>query len=478
METNNLRLALQLIPKLPLLFRVVLANILGLSESSKYLDVRSDAILSVLRSMLTRSTPRPIGKVQAMTLKDPGIKGRIWVSKVAADVPPETDVRDALMAAVEAMKDPRSAGEPLRSPSLDPVEAEWTGYRAAAGPDDQLPMISETEKYHEMMRECKRKSTVLYFHGGAYYLCDPSTHRSSNKKLAKLTGGRVYSVRYRLAPQNPFPAAVLDALVSYLTLLYPPPGAVHEPVSPSDIVFAGDSAGGNLSLALLQTVLELRRQNRQITWFGEQREVPLPGGVAVNSPWLCIVQSMPSWDRNSRWDYLPPARMLESKQPPPDDAWPANPPRRHLYVDDAYLLHPLVSLQMNATWKESPPIYICTGWECLADEDRYLASKLRRDGVQVVLEEYEAMPHVFAVLLAHLREAKRCMEGWSKFIVDVTEAPEKIQSSFTTIRAKTLEEVAIDVEKLTPYSDSDVQDLAHERLGRNAPPVSEALAKL
>ncbi|KAH7027874.1 alpha/beta hydrolase fold-domain-containing protein [Microdochium trichocladiopsis] len=478
MEANNLRLALQLIPKLPLMLRVVLANLLGLSESSQYLDVRSDVLLSVMRSILTRSTPRPIGKVQAMTLKDPGIKGRIWISKVVADVPPENDVRDALMGAVEAMKEPRSSGEALREPAIEPVEAEWTGYRAGAGPDDPLPMISETEKYHEMMKECKRKSTVLYFHGGAYYLCDPATHRQSNKKLAKLTGGRVYSVRYRLAPQNPFPAAVLDALISYLTLLYPPPGAVHEPVSPSDIVFAGDSAGGNLSLALLQTVLELRRQNRQITWFGELRSVPLPGGVAVNSPWLCIVQSMPSWDRNSQWDYLPPARMLESKQPPPDHAWPATPPRKHLYVDDAYMLHPLVSLQLNATWKESPPIYMCTGWECLADEDRYLAAKLKRDGVQVVMEEYEAMPHVFAMLLGHIKEARRCMEGWSQFIVKTTEEPEKIESSFTTIKARTLAEVAIEVDKLTPYSDADVQKLAYDCLGKEAPPLPEALAKL
>lgn len=240
METDNLRLALQLIPKLPLVIRVAVANVLGISESSQYLDLRSDVILSVLRSMLTRSTPRPIGKVQAMTLKDPGVKGRIWISKVVADVPPETDVRDALMSAVEAMKEPRSEGEPLREPDILPIEAEWTGYRAAASKDEQLPQISETEKYHEMMKECKRKSTVLYFHGGAYYLCDPATHRQSNKTLAKLTGGRVYSVRYRLAPQNPFPAAVLDGLVSYLTLLYPPAGAVHEPVSASDIVFAGD----------------------------------------------------------------------------------------------------------------------------------------------------------------------------------------------------------------------------------------------
>ena len=69
---------------------------------------------------------------------------------------------------------------------------------------------------------------------------DPATHRPLTKLIAKLTGGRVYSVRYRLAPQNPFPSALLDALVSYFTLLYPPPGAVHDAVASENIVFGGD----------------------------------------------------------------------------------------------------------------------------------------------------------------------------------------------------------------------------------------------
>ena len=47
-------------------------------------------------------------------------------------------------------------------------------------------------------------------------------------------------MRYRLAPQHPFPSALLDALVSYFTLLYPPPGSIHEAVPASDIVFGGD----------------------------------------------------------------------------------------------------------------------------------------------------------------------------------------------------------------------------------------------
>ncbi len=114
------------------------------------------------------------------------------------------------------------------------------GTRAGVAGDAVLPPISESARYAELRKECKSPAAVLYFHGGAYYLCDPATHRASTKRLSKLSGARVYSVRYRLAPQNPFPAALLDVLVSYFTLLYPPPGAYHDPIKPEHIVFAGD----------------------------------------------------------------------------------------------------------------------------------------------------------------------------------------------------------------------------------------------
>lgn len=228
-----------LLPKIPLLTRTIFLHVLGMSETAQYLDLETDVTVTVLRSMLDSPKPRPIGKTQAMTLLDPGVKGRIWISNVASQVPPETGIRDALMDVILAMGD-LAAGFSFNTPDLVPVEAEWTGYRAAATPESRLPAISEAQRYAEMMKECKTAATVLYLHGGAYYLCDPSTHRPLTKRLAKLTGGRVYSVRYRLAPQHPFPAALLDALVSYFTLLYPPPGSIHEAVAPKDLVFGGD----------------------------------------------------------------------------------------------------------------------------------------------------------------------------------------------------------------------------------------------
>ena len=73
-------------------------------------------------------------------------------------------------------------------------------------------------------------------------------YRKTTGKLAELTGGRVLAIRYRLAPQNPFPAAILDTLIAYLNLLYPPPGSSHFAVPADSIVLAGDSSGGVLAI--------------------------------------------------------------------------------------------------------------------------------------------------------------------------------------------------------------------------------------
>lgn len=252
--SQNLKLISLILPRIPLILRVAVMHVLRLSEPAKYLDLRSALVISVLRSILEPS-PSPskahsVSAVQRLTLLDPGVKGRIWVSTYTSPVPPETDARDAVLQAIRDMADPKFSppqedratfSPPEVDLELAPVEAEWTGYRSSASPDERLPDLPDRDLYDAMMRECAEPATtVLYLHGGAYYLCDPSTHRHTTKTLAKLTGGRCYSVRYRLAPQHPFPAALLDALVSYLTLLYPPPDAFHEAVKPEHIAFAGD----------------------------------------------------------------------------------------------------------------------------------------------------------------------------------------------------------------------------------------------
>ncbi|XDG05772.1 hypothetical protein ABKA04_005387 [Annulohypoxylon sp. FPYF3050] len=481
---SQLGFAITLLPKLPLVLKTVLLHVLRRSETSKYLDLKSDVTISVLRSTLNSGKPVGIRETQEMTRRDPGVKGRVWISTATSQVPPEVGVRDALLTAIDGLRDggARGATPSFKIPDIVPVEAEWTGYRKDADKDSLPPAISEREKYGEMMKEVRSKSTVLYFHGGAYYVCDPITHRGVVKSIVKATGGRAYSVRYRLAPQNAFPAALLDALVSYLSLLYPPPGSFHESVAPSDIVFSGDSAGGNLALALLRTLMEIRGKNLKIAWFGEDREVPLPAGVAAISPWVDLIQTMPSLVENQQWCYLPPPMLLsETMKPKPDGLWPTDPPRRHIYIDDEYILHPLGTLQMNRSWEGAPPIYVSCGWETIADEDRYLVSKLVRDNVTVVFEEYEAMPHVFVAVLPYLAEAKRNVEGIAKFVRDVCETPGEVKSSFKTIKAKSLEDIEIDPETLSPYTDEQVWDMARREIKeRNVlqVPVADMPAKL
>ncbi|KAI0112468.1 alpha/beta hydrolase fold-domain-containing protein [Nemania sp. FL0031] len=462
------KMAWAVLPKIPHLIRLFFARLLGLSETARYLSLKTDMTLTIFRSMLSGahgSKPQTVTDTQAMSCLDPGVKGKLWVSNTVSDVPPEGGIREALMSVIRSMADSEAqAAASFRVPDIVPVEAEWTGYRSGAGENDPLPDISEEQKYEEMMKECNNATTVLFFHGGAYYLCDPATHRPLAMRLAKEMGGRVYSVRYRLAPQHPFPAALLDALVSYFTLLYPPPGSIHEAVSPRDIVLGGDSAGGNLAAVLTQTLLQLHRQGTKIAWFGVKRRVPLPAGVTLVSPWLDITQSMPSWSTNQKWDYLPHPSAREKIDYAPCPAWPASPPRTHLYVDDALRTHPLVSAHLAPSWAGAPPVWVVCGWECLADEARYFVAKLRAGGVRVAFEEYEAMPHDFIHILPSIAESERCFQGWARFITATRKEPEGIEASYTYIKAKTLEESEGDVEKLTPYDEEGVRELVAAKL--------------
>jgi hypothetical protein len=239
-SSETLELFLTLLPRIPLIVRVAILHLLQLSEQSSYLDLRTELTVAVMRSVLAPAKPHTISEAQKLINRDPGIKGRIWVSKVASPAPPETSVRDGLLEAIRGLQHEKTKYAAVREPDMLPVEAEWTGYRAGVGSDAKLPDVSEAERYRSMMAEVRKPTTILYLHGGAYYLMDPATHRPTTKKLAKLTGGRCYSVRYRLAPQHPFPAALLDSLCAYLTLLHPPPGSFHQPVKPEHIVFAGD----------------------------------------------------------------------------------------------------------------------------------------------------------------------------------------------------------------------------------------------
>ena len=193
-----------------------------------------------------------------------------------------------------------------------------------------------------------------------------------------------------------------------------------------------------------------------------------------------MTHSSPSCDTNAEFDYLPSLQGLNLQRLPECPAWPTKPPRKALYVADSLMTHPLVTLLMAQDWKGAPPVYICTGWELLADEDKLIASKLHQDGVRVVFEEYEAMPHCFALIFTKMPGARRCMDGWIGFMEKVIADPSTIESSFKSVKAKTLEEVDIPPENLAPYGEEEMKKRIYDTAGIKVPADSagETIAKL
>ena len=280
------------------------------------------------------------------------------------------------------------------------------------------------------------------------------------------------SVRYSLAPQNAFPAALLDSLIAYLSLLYPPPGALHEPVPASQVVFSGDSAGGNLAFSLLQLLLHDHRTSASsattIRYNNRDVELPLPAGVACNSAWLDSTRSMPSVTNNAKYDYLPPPPSNKViKHFPKCDIWPTDPPRRDLYCHESMLCHPLVSPLAAKDWEGTCPVWFSYGTEMLLDEGQVLASRIARQGGRVQFEEYEAMPHVFPLLLDFLNCSKACVLSCAEFMKDVV-GNKTIEMRGVTVKAKTLKMEARDVEKLAPLSDEEVDRIMREAMRKRS----------
>ncbi|KAL8732896.1 MAG: hypothetical protein Q9166_002497 [cf. Caloplaca sp. 2 TL-2023] len=465
MDTSPSALLRLLLPKVPFIAKTALWHTLWLSPTSSKWDLRTEITVKIIRSLLDSPEPTPLLKQQRWSLKDPGIKGPMWISKVTLPKPEEEDIRDVLVEAIESLKD---SGGIYTIPAIVPVEAEWTGYRANVRYDRPRLDLSEAQHYQRLMAEVTSPVTILYFHGGVHYMMDPSSHRIPTSRLAHAANGRCLSVRYRLSPQNPFPSALLDAFQAYLSLLYPPPGSFHGPVPASNIVLAGDSAGGNIALALVQLILQINRSTSRKSLAFHRRSIeiplPLPAGLASSSPWTDISRCMPSIIGNAQYDYLPPPMGPDAVDRfPSDEIWPTDPPRGDVYCDLSMLDHPLVSPLAAKDWTGSCPLWLAYGEEMLADEGKAVASLAAKQGVAVIWEQTEAMPHCFFLIFEHLEASKIGFKNWAAFCARVaggTRGEERalLQTKGTWFAAKTCKETDIDVRSLAVCSQEEVAE--------------------
>lgn len=258
----------------------------------------------------------------------------------------------------ERARDPLPSGVCVQPDRIAGLHCEWLA--SASGPSDRV---------------------VLYLHGGGYVLGGCATHRNIAARLALSADSRVVVPEYRLAPENPFPAAVHDASAAYDSLL-------DAGISPSAIAVAGDSAGGGLTAALLLTLRDGGR--------------PLPALAVLMSPWMDLTLSGESY--RTRVDLDPIDRVIALRrmvQCYVGAGDPATPLASPLFGD----LHGL------------PPLLVQVGdHEVLLDDSIRLAQKARAALVAVDLEIWPEMWHGWHHSSPALPEANEAIARIGEYI--------------------------------------------------------------
>ncbi|HET7543433.1 MAG TPA: alpha/beta hydrolase fold domain-containing protein [Polyangiaceae bacterium] len=232
-----------------------------------------------------------------------------------------------------------------------------------------------------------RRGAILLLHGGSYIFGSIRTsHAELAASLALLSGVPVVGIDYRLAPEHPYPAALDDALAAFDALL-------QSGLAASEIVLAGDSAGGNLALSL-----QLRLRDRQR---------PQARAAVLLSPWLDLSASRPSCRARDSIDYGQTWFLLQHAR---DFAG-------ELSLDD-----PRIS-PLNANLVGLAPLLVVIGGaERLADEGRELVEKARASGVLAELWVAADMPHNPPVLAAFHANAQQSLRASAQYATKLLSA--------------------------------------------------------
>lgn len=223
----------------------------------------------------------------------------------------------------------------------------------------------------------KADKIIMYIHGGAYFKGSSWSHRSLTTRLAQLTNAAVYVINYSLAPETPFPGALIDTVVFYEWL------AGKYPDLPIHIV--GDSAGGGLSFA---TVAVLRDQ-----------KLTLPKSLVTLSPWTDLSFTL---KRTQKTD---PIITLEELQA-----------GAHAYAQT----YSVQSAKISPVFEDLhgfPPTLIQVGEdEILLIDSIAMFEKLKVAQVPCEFEQYPKMWHVFQLAAPFVPESEDAIKKIVNFV--------------------------------------------------------------
>ena len=222
---------------------------------------------------------------------------------------------------------------------------------------------------------------ILYLHGGGYVIGSPRTHRALAGKLSETAKARVLVIDYRMAPENPFPAAVDDAVKAYKWLL-------AQGISASNLAISGDSAGGGLTLA---TSVALRDGG-----------VALPKALAMLSPWTDLTGNSETMTTRADKDPMVQKTGLMGMAA--------------LYLNGKDAKTPLAS-PLFADLRGLPPMLVQVGdHETLLDDSRTLEKNAKAAGVDVTLEVWDEMIHVWQLFHPILPEGVKALERIGEYL--------------------------------------------------------------
>ena len=225
------------------------------------------------------------------------------------------------------------------------------------------------------------QAVLYYLHGGGYSAGSCVTHRELAARICFASGVRVLLIYYRLAPEHPFPVALEDATASYQWLL-------AQGIPAGRIVIGGDSSGGGLAMA---TMLWLR-----------ERAVALPAAGVLLSPWTDLALTGPSMQTRAEIDPLCSREALQRAA-----RW---------YLAGADPTHPFAS-PVYADLHGLPPLLIQVGdHEVLLSDSTRLAERAQASRVEITLEVWDDLWHVFQGWAGALPEARQAIERIGAFV--------------------------------------------------------------
>ncbi|WP_025898387.1 alpha/beta hydrolase [Sneathiella glossodoripedis] len=232
------------------------------------------------------------------------------------------------------------------------------------------------------------KPCLLYFHGGGFVIGDLETHDGLCRRLARETGHRVLAIDYRLGPEHRFPAAMDDAVDSWVWLQQ---NAARLNIDPERISVSGDSAGAVLALLVSAKASH-----------GQMGNIPL--STELIYPADLTVKSTASRELLGGEDILLTKELMD---------WFNG----QFTSDEMSIAHPHLNALDNAVSGNMPPTWILTcGFDPLRDDGKLIAEKLKSKGAQVAFTEYSDLYHGFIGAGALFSEVDDMVLGMGDFI--------------------------------------------------------------